>query len=67
MELKKPVQFVADGHQRWLAAREGKFRATVHENKPIGFLGKIRRWVKTEAAALRGRKTDGKSSPKILW
>ena len=70
MELK--IKFVANGYQRWSAAREEKTRAAVLKNftgekEQIGFLGKMRRWFKTELAVLREQQTGEKSSPKILW
>ena len=72
MELRKTDRFVADGHQRWSAAREEKVRAAVLgkvvvEKNQIGFFGKIQLWFKTEVAVLRGQKAGGKASPKILW
>jgi hypothetical protein len=67
VELTNKNKFVADGHNRWSAARGEKIRGSFRENNPVGFFGKIRRWLKTEAATLRGQKTDDKSSPKILW
>jgi hypothetical protein len=68
VELNKTTtRFVANGHQRWSAAREEKIRAAVRENEPVGFFGKIRRWFKIEAGILHGQKGNEKSSPKILW
>ena len=72
MELKHNSRFVADGHERWLAAREDKAREgiskdAVGKNEPVGFLGRIRIWFKTELSVLRGPKAGEKSSPEILW
>ena len=67
MELTRKNRFVADGNVRWSAAREEKIRAAVRKNNPVGWLGKIRHWFKTELAVLREQKNGEKSSPKILW
>ena len=72
MELKATAQFVANGFQRWSAARGEKTRAAVlinfaGEKAQAGFLGKIRLWFKTELAAWQAQKAGEKSSPKILW
>jgi hypothetical protein len=56
VELTNRNRFVADGHARWSAAREGKIRAGIRENEPVGFFGKIQRWFKTEAAVWADRK-----------
>jgi len=71
VELKNRNRFVADGHERWLTAHEDKVREEVRKNitgnEQAGGFGKIRLWFKTEMAAWRGQKADGKASPKILW
>jgi len=72
VELKTTAQLVANGHQRWSAAREENTRAAVRkdfagEKAQAGFFGKIRLWFKTELAVLHGQQADEKSSPKILW
>ena len=73
MELMKAkTHFVADGHRRWAAARKENVRAETTQpadgdTRPAGFPGKLRRWLKVEMAAFRGRPDGEKSSPKILW
>ena len=67
MELTNKNRFVADGHTRWTNAREEKIRTACDENQPLSLFDKIRSWFKTETAVLRKRKTDEKTSPKILW
>jgi hypothetical protein len=53
VELINKNRFVADVHTRWSAARGEKIRAGSRENNPVGFLGKIRHWFKTELAVMR--------------
>ncbi|MEI7808938.1 MAG: hypothetical protein WCJ07_10705 [Verrucomicrobiota bacterium] len=72
MELKCNSRFVADGHERWLAAHEEKVRKRVRNDavgkkEPVGFWGRIRIWFKTELSVLRGHEAGEKSSPEIPW
>jgi hypothetical protein len=62
---------VADGFRRWTVARNEKVRAEMRQQMngqhPVGALGKIRNWFRTERVVLRDGKTEEKSSPNILW
>ena len=65
--------FTADGHQRWLKERAAaKQKAapaeSASEQKPAGFLEKVRRWWRTELRSQpQTQEEKEKSSPKILW
>jgi hypothetical protein len=72
VELKMKTEFVANGFERWKQAQDANFRKTIRaeaagKSQTLSFPEKIRLWLKTESACLRGKRSEDKSSPKILW